>query len=195
VATRVAAIAPPVLQHASRQAPPCAMVVFGASGDLTHRKLVPALYRVMETGSLTDRFAAVGVARRPYTNQAFSDEMRESVRSTSDSRPFDPDTWERFAAGLYYVPGEFHDAATYERLKAQLEKLDREHGLEGNRLYYLATPSSEFATILERLKAAGMISTPGGSEFLLNPRRSSALGAPPSIIQATTLPSGPLTSM
>jgi glucose-6-phosphate 1-dehydrogenase len=161
VTTHIQAVPPPV-QRAIKTAPPCAMVIFGASGDLTRRKLVPALYRLFERGSIGERFAALGVARRPYDPASFRDEVGQMVR---DGKPADREGWDRFAPRIHYLPGEFGDAATYERLKARLVELDQERGLEGNRLYYLATPASEFETILHHLRDAGLITPPRSEPF------------------------------
>ena len=145
-------------------APPCAFVVFGASGDLTRRKLVPALYQLSRRGLLTEHFAMLGVARRPWNDEAFRAEMSAGVREFSRDG-VDPAAWERFASTLHYETAEFEDAAAYPRVAARLESLDRERGLEGNRLFYLATPSNEFPTILHRLKLAGLIHGPHEPSF------------------------------
>ena len=154
---RIEAVAPVARPRAQAQAPPCAFVVFGASGDLTHRKLAPALYQLERRGLLPERFTMVGIARRPYDDAAFRAELEKAVREFAPPGTFDPQVWARFAANVHYVAGEFHDPAAYVRLASRLEALDRERSLEGNRLYYLATPGSEFATILHRLKGASLI--------------------------------------
>src|SRR5262249_21487301 len=130
------------------------------TGDLTHRKLVPALYSVSCGGLLTDGFAVVGFARRDWTADTFRSEMRAGVNEFSRRRPVTDETWERFGPNLDFVPGEFDDSAAYQRLKARLEELDRTHGTRGNRLFYLATPPANFAAILKQLQAAGMIARP-----------------------------------
>jgi glucose-6-phosphate 1-dehydrogenase len=149
-----------VVPPPTRLAQPCALVVFGASGDLTRRKLMPALYHLSQRGLLPDRFALVGVARRPLDDAAFRTEMRDAVSQFSRSDGVDPEVWEGFAAGLHYVPGEFGDPAAYARLAKRLDQLDRERGLGGRRLYYFAAPPSEFANILQQLKAAGLVHDP-----------------------------------
>ena len=145
--------------------PPCAMVIFGASGDLTRRKLVPALYNLAFGNQLPDRFAAVGLARRPWTAGQFREEMRQGVEQYSRRRPVDPRVWERFGPALEYVPGEFNDPSAYVRLAERLAALDQERGLGGNRLFYLATTASEFPTIVHRLETAGLLYPPGGPSF------------------------------
>jgi glucose-6-phosphate 1-dehydrogenase len=155
--TQLVAAAPAVRPSAPRKAPPCAMVIFGASGDLTHRKLMPALYHLRQSGALDDPFAVVGVARRDWTRDQFRASLGQAVREHSNGAPFDEELWEEFARAIEWVPGSFEDPETYARLRGCLEQLDREHHLEGNRLYYLATPPSEFCPILEQLKAANLI--------------------------------------
>ena len=158
--TRIHAAPPPMLERRSRRAPPCALVVFGAAGDLTRRKLVPALYNLAAGGSLPERFAAVGMARRPRTSEEFRSEMRDAVAEFS-RRPLDHDLWRRFVTSIDYETGEFADDRSYDRLSMRLQQLDFQHGLEGNRLFYLATPPSEFGPILRGLKQAGLILPPG----------------------------------
>ncbi len=159
---RIEAIAPPDLKRAAHVAPACALVVFGATGDLTRRKLVPALYSLAASGLLSERFSLLGVARRPLAPERFRDDLRAAVDEFARRRPVDPAVWSRFGAGLDYVSGAFDDPATYPRLAARLATLDQERGLEGHRLFYLATPPDEFATILHRLKAADLIHHPHG---------------------------------
>jgi glucose-6-phosphate 1-dehydrogenase len=161
---RIEAVAPEVPNARPREAPPCALVVFGASGDLTRRKLVPALYNLAVQGTLPERFAAVGVARQPMSSEEFRGQMLSAADEFSRRRP-EAATWERFAAKLEYVRGEFADRATYRNLAETLQRLDREHGLEGNRLFYLATPPSEFGGILRALREAGLITPHDGSPW------------------------------
>jgi glucose-6-phosphate 1-dehydrogenase len=168
MSTRVAAIAAPVEAPAPadrKTAPPCAMVIFGASGDLTRRKLVPALYNLAHEGLLPESFTAVGFARRPWSDGAFRDEMSRGVAEFSRLAPLDRKLWERFGSRLEYVTGEFDDPAAYTRLSDRLKTLDEERGLAGNRLFYLAVPPTEFPTILHRLKSAGLIHPPDGGPW------------------------------
>src|SRR6185369_1792372 len=153
---------PQVQTPARRVAPPCAFVVFGATGDLTRRKLMPAIYKLMQTGSLSDAFALVGVSRRPFSREAFAQAMIDAVKETGE---VDAPTADRLGQRLDYVTGEFSDAATYTQLRQRLEQADRDRGTEGNRLFYLATPPSEFETILTQLKQAGLIVPPHGKPW------------------------------
>ena len=146
--------------HPPRVASPCAFVIFGATGDLTHRKLMPAIYRLRLLGSITDRFAVVGVARRPLTPPAFAAGVAQALGQSLPAAAVQPERVRAYADGLTYVAGDFAEADTYARLKDALGRLDRERGLEGNRLFYLATPPAEFETILGRLAEAGLIAPP-----------------------------------
>ena len=146
-------------EPAARPASPCAFVVFGASGDLTRRKLVPAIYQLAKRGLLPERFAAVGVARREWNDDVFRVEMNVGVREFGRDG-LDEALWSRFAADLHYVSGDFENPVTYERLAQRLTSLDKERGLGGNRLFYMATASSEFEIILHRLKQAGLVHGP-----------------------------------
>jgi glucose-6-phosphate 1-dehydrogenase len=150
-----------VVRPAARVAPPCAFVIFGASGDLTRRKLVPALYQLERLGLLPDTFAVVGIARRPLGDDAFRDAMRAGVAEFSRGGAADPQSWPKFGARLFYETGGFDDPATYRQLDRRLAELDRSLGLGGNRLFYLATPPAEFPVVLEQLCAGGLIRRPG----------------------------------
>jgi len=144
---------------------PCAMVIFGASGDLAHRKLVPALYNLALGAHLPGAFGIVGVSKSPYAHDEFARDMREAVGRFSRQKPVDPEVWQDFAAGMRYVAGSFDDADTFARLRVQLEELDKTRSTRGNRLYYFATPPSTFPTLLTQLKAAGLINAPHDSAF------------------------------
>src|SRR5580658_5788090 len=149
----------------TRQAPgPCALVIFGATGDLTHRKLVPALYNLAHEGQLPQSFAIVGFARRPKTHDQFRAELRESVAQFSRFQPINPAVWDSFAQAIFYHQSEFADAKGYQALDTLLKKLDGERGTAGNRLFYLATAPTEFIGIIQQLGANGLVdpeSTPG----------------------------------
>jgi len=136
------------------------MVIFGATGDLTRRKLVPALYNLAHAGLLPEEFAAIGLARRPWGDVAFRDEMCRGVSEFSRLKPVDPEVWQRFGPLLEYVEGSFDDPEPYRRLAQRLAALDRERHLEGNRLFYLAVPPAEFPPILQHLKGAGLLYPP-----------------------------------
>ncbi len=135
---------------------PVAIVIFGATGDLTRGKLMPALYTLVRLGLVPPEFAVVGVARRPKTDQVFRSEMADAVRAVSASAP-DGTAWERFAQGLFYVQAEFGDQEGYARLRTTLERLDRERGTRGNRIYYLATAPEYYSEIIQGLGKQGLV--------------------------------------
>ncbi|HXX67053.1 MAG TPA: glucose-6-phosphate dehydrogenase [Polyangiaceae bacterium] len=141
----------------------CAVVIFGASGDLTRRKLMPALYNLAWGHSLPGGFAAIGVARREKDDASFRREMKEAVSSFSRRKPVDPAVWSDFEKGISYVRGAGSDRATYESLKEHLERVDAERGTGKNRLFYLAVPPSEFGPIVEGLRASRLV-TPAAQE-------------------------------
>lgn len=141
-----------------QSAPPCAFIIFGASGDLTKRKLVPAVYNLALSRLLPSGFGVVGVARRPKPE--FEAEMRADVARFSRRKPLDEATWRDLAAGLEYVQGDFADPATFARLKAALEDLDRRRGTQGNRVFYLAVGPDQVPTIVRGLREHGLVVPP-----------------------------------
>ena len=134
---------------------PCAIVIFGATGDLTRRKLLPSLYNLVCNGLLPREFAFVGVARHRLGDDDFREQMGRDLREFA-TRPVDARVWEDFASRLHAVTGDLDDPATYERLRDRLAELDREHRTAGNALFYLATPPDAFSPIVERLGSAGL---------------------------------------
>ncbi|MFL5406104.1 MAG: glucose-6-phosphate dehydrogenase, partial [Myxococcales bacterium] len=144
---------------------PCAVVVFGASGDLAHRKLLPALYNLALGAHLPAAFGVVGVSKTPFSNEKYAEDMREALGKFSRNKPVDPEVWREFGAGLRYVPGSFDEDDTFRRLAAQLEELDRTRATRSNRLFYFATPPSSFPTLLKKLKEHRMIRPPNDSRF------------------------------
>jgi glucose-6-phosphate 1-dehydrogenase len=136
---------------------PTTMVIFGASGDLTKRKLVPALYSLARDRLLPPLFNVVGVARRPVPDDTFRANMKEATNKYARRRPVEDGLWKSFSDGLFYVSGTFEDPATYERLKERLAEIDRDRDTGGNRVFYLSTPPSEYPIIVKQLGAAGLI--------------------------------------
>ncbi len=135
---------------------PCAMVIFGASGDLTERKLMPALFYLLRERMLPPGFSVMGCARTHRTDDEFRQMMGEAVRKflrlNSESEAF----VEGFEKGLYYLADDFSNPKAYEQLRTTLDRLDQEKGTAGNRLFYLATPPSFFPVIVKNLGAAGL---------------------------------------
>ncbi len=135
---------------------PCVMVIFGATGDLTHRKLLPALYNLALEHPLPAGFSVVAFARRPYDDAIFRQQALDSINQYSRQRPVNPQVWENFAAGLYYLQSNFTDPDGYTKLNTLLNKIDQERGTNGNRLFYLSTPPSQYPEIIQHLGAAGL---------------------------------------
>ncbi|HWX09949.1 MAG TPA: glucose-6-phosphate dehydrogenase, partial [Gaiellaceae bacterium] len=142
----------PLLEGLSLRRPPdpCALVIFGASGDLTHKKLMPALYALMLRRLLPPRFAIVGVARTDDDDDAFREDMKQAVQKYARDE-FREDVWDALAASMHYIASDFADEGGETKLAKLLEKLDREKDLGGNRVYYLAVPPIAFPTIVEAL--------------------------------------------
>ncbi|HEX8036171.1 MAG TPA: glucose-6-phosphate dehydrogenase [Ktedonobacterales bacterium] len=140
----------------ARTVQPCIMVIFGATGDLTHRKLLPALYNLALEQPLPPQFTVVGVARRPFSNEEFRQQALESINRFSRNRPVNQAVWETFSRGLYYHQSQFDDTDGYRRLAELLEQLDRERGTGGNHVFYMATPPSYYPSIADRLHEADL---------------------------------------
>ena len=126
---------------------PSCLVIFGASGDLTQRKLIPGLYSLAHDGLLPSGQTIIGFARAEMSDEQFRETMKKACNEHARTRPVDDAIWENFARGLFYVQGEFADAAAFDRLKARLEEFDGSRGTGGRRIYYLAVPPDFFATI------------------------------------------------
>jgi glucose-6-phosphate 1-dehydrogenase len=136
---------------------PCTVVIFGASGDLTKRKLMPALYNLALSRLLPAGFSVLGVARRPKPDEVFRAEQHEGIAQFSRRKPVDEVIWNDFSQGVGYVQGSFDDPATYAALRERLEGLDRTRNTRGNRVFYLSTPPAEFSGIVRGLAGAGLI--------------------------------------
>ncbi len=152
-----------------RQAPECAAVIFGANGDLTKRKLMPALYRLAYDRRLAAGFAVIGTSRTPMTDDQFREKMRESVEKFSEDTKLDEDVWAAFARGLFYIAGDVKDAAMYQALAAKLAEVESERRTGGNVLFYLSTQPSQYATIARGIGAGGhgqgrRVAPPGSGE-------------------------------
>jgi glucose-6-phosphate 1-dehydrogenase len=134
---------------------PCVIVIFGATGDLTHRKILPALYNLHRAGLLPPESSIVGFARRPFTDESFRAEMRKAVEKHSRV-PISEAIWDGFAEGIRYQQGNFEDPGAFKGLAEQLESIDAERGTQGNRLFYLATPPSTYVEIIQNLGRSGL---------------------------------------
>ncbi len=140
-----------------KRAEPCTLVIFGASGDLTARKLLPALYNLSLDGQLPTHFACVGFARRPKSHEEFRTEMETAVSQYSRVKPLDPQVWKDFSESVFYHQSTFQDDEGYESLKALLDDLDRKRGTSGNRVFYFSTQPTFFPLIADKLKQHGLI--------------------------------------
>ncbi len=143
-------------QRFERRIEPCIIVIFGANGDLTKRKLVPALYRLAYERRLPPGFAIVGVSRTKLSDDDFRGKMRESVQEFLENSPFDETLWQEFARGLYYESGDIGDAASFEVLGKRLDAIGTERGTGGNVLFYLSTQPSQYAPAAAGLGIAGL---------------------------------------
>src|ERR1700716_1623318 len=129
---------------------PCVMVIFGASGDLTKRKLIPALCNLASDGLLSKQFAIVGFAANDYTTETFRKMLTDEIPKYS-SAPIDQKLWNWFTQRIYYVKGDFNDAQAYQRLKEQIEDADKKHSTVGNKFFYLAVAPRFFSPIVKIL--------------------------------------------
>jgi glucose-6-phosphate 1-dehydrogenase len=144
-----------------RRVPECAVVIFGANGDLTRRKLMPALYRLAYDRRLPTGFAIVGISRTPLSDENFRDKMRESVEQFSEDTQFDAEVWKAFAGGLFYVAGDIADPKLYAGLAGKLAEIAGARPVGGNVLFYLSTQPSQYAAVAQGLGAAGLGKGPG----------------------------------
>jgi glucose-6-phosphate 1-dehydrogenase len=131
-------------------AAPCVMVIFGASGDLTKRKLIPALCNLAQDNLLSKQFAIVGFAGNDYTTESFRKLLTDEIPKYSPT-PIDQKLWNWFMERIYYVKGDFQDAESYKRLEEQIEHADQQHNTEGNRFFYLAVAPRFFSPIVKQL--------------------------------------------
>ncbi|MBI5563070.1 MAG: glucose-6-phosphate dehydrogenase [Deltaproteobacteria bacterium] len=136
--------------------PPCAMVIFGASGDLVRRKLIPALYKLSRCGLLPEGFFVAGASRTSMSDDAFRNDMEAALKKTDG---FDAQSWAEFARAVFYRQVDYADPSTYAGLKAVLDEEGRARGMNGNRIFYLATPPSAYSIIGRNAAASGLPSS------------------------------------
>ncbi len=132
------------------------IVIFGASGDLTKRKLIPALYRLAQDRRLSAGFAVIGVSRSPLSDDDFRQKLHDAVKTFGEDPEFDENIWSTFASGLYYVSGDLNDPEMYARLKKRLGEVETERRTGGNALFYLSIQPSQYETTVRGLGAAGL---------------------------------------
>ncbi|MCS3782116.1 glucose-6-phosphate dehydrogenase [Tsukamurella ocularis] len=138
-----------------RIAGPSSLVIFGVTGDLSRRKLMPAVYDLANRGLLPPGFSLVGFGRRPWTDEDFAATVREAAKAHSRTE-FRDDVWERLAEGIRFVQGAFDDDDSFDRLSTALADLDAERGTGGNTAFYLSIPPDAFPTVCEQLKRSGL---------------------------------------
>jgi glucose-6-phosphate 1-dehydrogenase len=143
------------------RAEPCTVVIFGATGDLTHRKLIPALYNLAACGDLPPQFKVVGFARREKSDEGFRNEMEADNRKHS-RQGHKEELWDNFSQSIHYHRSEFEDLDGYKALAKLLDQFDEERGAPANRLFYLASAPEYFKPILEMLRSAGLNEPPQG---------------------------------
>ena len=141
---------------AGRPGDPCVMVIFGASGDLTKRKLIPALYNLAKENLLSKEFALVGFARSELSSEQFRDQISQEIAEFATTK-IDPDLWHWFSRRIYYLPGDVENPQGYQKLRDLLAQIDKEHGTRGNYFFYLSTAPNFFATIVKQLGAASLV--------------------------------------
>jgi len=153
----------PADRRLNRIAGPSSLVIFGVTGDLSRKKLMPAVYDLANRGLLPPGFALVGFARRDWQDQDFGAQVKESVKQYART-PWSEEVWEQLATGIRFVSGEFDDDAAFDRLKEVIEKLDKERGTNGNHAFYLSIPPKAFAQVCQQLSRSGLAS-PEPDEF------------------------------
>jgi glucose-6-phosphate 1-dehydrogenase len=139
-----------------RMPEPCTMVICGATGDLTERKLAPALYNLLLGGFLPPEFTVVGFARRDMSDADFREHLLQGINRFSRNRPAQPSIWESLGPGIHYHRGDFDDDASWEGLSRLLDRIDRDRGTAGNRLFYLAVPPALYPEIARQMDEAGL---------------------------------------
>ena len=139
-----------------RRVPPCAVVIFGANGDLTKRKLIPALYRLAYERRLTQSFATIGNSRTAMSDDDYRAKMRESVKQFLEDSPFDENLWNDFAKRLFYVAGDVGSPDLYKAIGEKLQMVEETFQTAGNVLFYLSTQPSHYEPVVEQIGAAGI---------------------------------------
>lgn len=150
-----------------RRVPPCAVVIFGANGDLTKRKLIPALYRLFYERRISENFAVIGNSRTAMSDDQFRERMRESVSKFLEDAPFDEGVWKSFAQCLFYVAGNVNDDVLFEALGKRLGELETSHQTGGNTLFYLSTQPSYYAEVVQRIGAHNLNHTRGWCRVII----------------------------
>jgi glucose-6-phosphate 1-dehydrogenase len=146
-----------------RVAGPCVLVLFGVTGDLSRKKLMPAVYDLANRGLLPPGFSLVGFARRDWADEDFAQVTHDAVKEHART-PFNDTVWQQLSEGIRFVPGEFADDAAFDRLAQTVARLDTERGTGGNYAFYLSVPPKFFTDVVEQLKRSGLSSAPQGAD-------------------------------
>ncbi len=152
----------PLDKRLPRIAGPCGIVLFGVTGDLSRRKLLPALYDLANRGLLPPGFSLVGFARRDWADQDFMQIVHDAVRAGART-PFREEVWKTFAEGIRFVPGTFDDDVAFDTLAATVAELDEQRGTGGNHAFYLSIPPGFFGQVCEQLQRSGLARSVPGS--------------------------------
>jgi glucose-6-phosphate 1-dehydrogenase len=145
-----------------RIAGPCGMVLFGVTGDLSRKKIMPAIYDLANRGLLPPGFSLVGFARRDWADQDFAQIVHDAVKEHARTE-FREEVWRQLAEGFRFVPGNFDDDVAFEQLRRTIEELDQVRGTAGNYAFYLAIPPGFFGDVVGQLQEHGLAKPPGGS--------------------------------
>lgn len=145
----------------NRIAGPSGLIIFGVTGDLSRKKLMPAVYDLANRGLLPPGFGLVGFARRDWATQDFEQVVHDAVKLHART-PFDEDVWRQLASGIRFVSGDFDDDEAFERLAQTLAELDRDRGTMGNHAFYLSIPPKSFPLVTEQLRRSGLANAPDG---------------------------------
>ena len=152
----------PADRRLPRIAGPSGLVIFGVTGDLSRKKLMPAVYDLANRGLLPPGFSLIGFARRNWEDEDFASEVHDAVKEHART-PFREEVWQQLAKGMRFIQGEFVDDAAFDKLRVTIEELDKEQGTGGNFAFYLSVPPKFFPQVVQQLKAHGLADPPKGS--------------------------------
>ena len=178
---------PAVASADNEPSAPCIMVIFGASGDLTKRLLVPALYNLACDGLLSDNFAVLGTSTTAWNTDSFREQMSTEIKKFHTRKEFDAATWEKLVNRFYYVPGSFTEMPTFDALKAEVKRLDAQYKAGGNVLFYFAVAPRFFGTLCDNLHASGFKDGPGWKRIIVD---HSSTSKPQEMAQPAVSPLG-----
>ena len=158
---------PPMIAKTPVQVPPTVAVIFGATGDLTHRKIIPAFYHLAKNKLLPEDFAIIGFARRPKSDDDFRKDLDEALQEFSHTKPVDEEVWKKLARHIYYFQGELDDPNAFKNLAEKLKSIPEATKIGENYLFYLATAPNYFGVVAQNLAAAGLASRHDGTRHRL----------------------------